>query len=71
MTMTTKATARGMTKSSRSSSLVLVLRHQLGVESGAVAFLDMDEELYKSWCLRGFGRVDEWACIVGRALCEG
>ena len=49
----------------------LLLRHRLGVESGAAAFLSMDEELYKRRCLSGFGRADEWACVVGRAVSEG
>lgn len=52
-------------------ALELVLRHRLGVESGAAAFLEMDEELYKKRCLSGFGRADEWACVVGRAVSEG
>ena len=52
-------------------ALELVLRHRLGVESGAAAFLGMDDELYKRRCLGGFGRADEWASVVGRAVCEG
>ena len=52
-------------------ALELLLRHRLGVENGAAAFLEMDEELYKKRCLSGFGRADEWACVVGRAVGEG
>jgi len=52
-------------------ALELLLRHRLGAEHGAAAFLGMDEELYKKRCLSGFGRADEWACAVGRAVCEG
>ena len=52
-------------------ALELVLRHRLGVESGAAAFLGIDEELYKRRCLGGFGRADEWASVVGRVVCEG
>lgn len=52
-------------------ALELLLRHRLGVEHGAAAFLGMDEELYKKRCLSGFGRADEWACTVGLAVCKG
>ena len=52
-------------------ALELLLRHRLAVEHGAAAFLGMDEELYKKRCLSGFGRADEWACTVGRAVCKG
>lgn len=53
-------------------ALELVLRHRLSVEHGAAAFLGgMDEELYKKRCLSGFGRADEWACTIGRAVCKG
>jgi hypothetical protein len=52
-------------------ALELLLRHRLSVEHGAAAFLGMDEELYKKRCLTGFGRADEWACAVGRAVCKG
>ena len=52
-------------------ALELVLRHRLGVENGAAAFLEMDEELYKRRCLSGFGRADEWACLISRAVGDG
>jgi hypothetical protein len=68
MTTTTRGMARSSRSSSRSSSSCAI---RLGVESGAAAFLGMDEELYKRRCLGGFGRADEWACAVGRAVCDG
>jgi hypothetical protein len=51
-------------------ALELLLRHRLGAEHGAAAFLGMDDEVYKKRCLSGFGRADEFACAVGRAVCE-
>jgi hypothetical protein len=52
-------------------ALELVLRHRLAVENGAAAFLGMDDEAYRKRCLSGFGHADEWACVVGRAVCTG